>query len=190
MVALDVSAAGGTDLDEGEDPLIGRILLQEALNRKKPFHNPLGVVEAVDANAHRGGFDAEGLQQRCSFFVSGLVRGLGVRIGEGDTDGERADGSVVIEALDGEVLPTDAGLDDAIDRLQEVGAMRLNVESNEVSAQQSVDEFTLPGANTECFGIRPRNVPEDGDASVGAGLLDHSAATGRSGSPAPRRLGG
>jgi hypothetical protein len=57
--------------------------------------------------------------------------------------------------------------------LQEVRAVGLNVEANQVRAQQSVYEFSLPGTNTECLRVRPRDMPEDCHARIGARLLNH-----------------
>src|SRR5438132_2086029 len=52
--------------------------------------------------------------------------------------------------------------------------MRLHVETDQVRAKQAIDQLTLPGTNAECLRIRPRDMPEDGDASVGSLLFDHS----------------
>ena len=49
----------------------------------------------------------------------------------------------------------------------------LNVEADEVRAQQAVQQLTLPRANAEGFRIRPGNMPEDGHARVGMLGLDH-----------------
>ena len=52
--------------------------------------------------------------------------------------------------------------------------MRLNVESDEVSSQKTVDEFALPRTDAEGFRIGPGNVPEDGDTRVRPRFFDHS----------------
>src|ERR1039457_7305285 len=44
-ITLDVRAAGRSDLHEREFSLIGRIFLQEPLNREEPLQNSLGVVD-------------------------------------------------------------------------------------------------------------------------------------------------
>ena len=52
--------------------------------------------------------------------------------------------------------------------------MRLNVEANEVRAQQSFDQFALPGANPEHFRVGPGNVPENRHPGVGPDVFHHA----------------
>ena len=52
--------------------------------------------------------------------------------------------------------------------------MRLNVKANQVGAQQPVNEFTLPWANPEDFGVWPGDMPENRDAGVWANFLNHA----------------
>ena len=44
----------------------------------------------------------------------------------------------MLETLDRSVVPIDARLDDAIHRLQEICAMRLDMKADEIRAQQTV----------------------------------------------------
>src|SRR5262249_54057321 len=64
VIALDVGAARRAYLHESEFPLIAWILFEEALNRQEALQNALGVVDAVDPNAHIGGFHAQAAQER------------------------------------------------------------------------------------------------------------------------------
>ena len=50
--------------------------------------------------------------------------------------------------------------------------MELGVEAHQVGAQQAEEDLLLPGADAEGLEVRPRNVPEEGDARVRARLLD------------------
>ena len=75
--------------------------------------------------------------------------------------------------IDREVLPIDARFQRAVHRFQEVVAMRLNVESDQIRSQHAVQQFALPRANPEGFRIGPRNVPEDGHARIRPAILDH-----------------
>ncbi len=84
-------------------------------------------------------------------------------MGKGRTSGR------VPAAIDGEVLALNAGLKRAVDGIQKIVAMRLHVKADQIRAQQAVEQFALPGADAEGFGIGPGNVPEDGDARVRAG---------------------
>src|ERR1041385_7362573 len=76
-------------------------------------------------------------------------------------------------AVHREALPLHARFDRAIDGLQKMIAVVLHVEAYQVRAQQALEQFPLPGADPERFRIRPRDMPEDTDARVGATLLDH-----------------
>ena len=48
------------------------------------------------------------------------------------------------------------------------------MKADHIRAQHAVQQFALPGANTEGLGIGPGNMPEDGDARVRPPLLDHA----------------
>ena len=48
------------------------------------------------------------------------------------------------------------------------------MKANQVGAQQPVNEFTLPWANPEDFGVWPGDMPENRDAGVWANFLNHA----------------
>ena len=73
----------------------------------------------------------------------------------------------MVSPLDREVFPVDLRLQRTVHGLQEVVTVSLHVEANEVGAQQSVQQFSLPGTNVEGLGIGPWDMPEDGHAGVG-----------------------
>src|SRR5215469_1177230 len=58
--------------------------------------------------------------------------------------------------------------------MQKIVAMSLNVETEEISPQESVEQFALPWTNSEGLGIRPGDVPEHGYARIGTSLLQQS----------------
>src|ERR1700731_1923039 len=91
-----------------------------------------------------------------------------------NADGIGAHASQVSLAIDGEAVPFGERFDGAIHGGEKIVTVRLNVKADEVGAKQSVDQFALPGADAEDFGIRPGNMPENCDASVRAGFLDHA----------------
>ncbi len=76
-------------------------------------------------------------------------------------------------AVDGEVLAVDPGLERTVDRLEEVVAVVLDVERQQVVAEQPVEDGLLPRADAERLGVRPRDVPELAHHRVGPHLLDH-----------------
>ena len=83
-------------------------------------------------------------------------------------DRERPDQREVAVAVDREALPIDARFQRAVHGLQKVVAVRLDVEADQVGAQQAVEQFALPRADAEGLRIRPGDVPEDGDARIRA----------------------
>ena len=95
-------------------------------------------------------------------------------LGESHADGIGADAGDVPLAADFETGPIGEGLEGAVHSLKKIVAMGLHVEANEIGAKEPFDEFALPGTNAKSFGIRPGNVPENGDADVGAGFLHHA----------------
>ena len=68
--------------------------------------------------------------------------------------------------------PVNPALEGAINGLQKVVAVRLDVETDEVSSEQAFEQLRLPRAYAKCFRIRPRDVPEDGYTRIGPFLLD------------------
>ena len=155
-------------------PLVGGTFFKEGLDAAEAFRDALGVVDAVHADAHEGGLDAQVVEQRGAFQVRQVLgQRFGVRAIDRDADGERLYQRQMPFAQNTEALAVDARLESAIDRIQEIVAMALDVESDQVGAEQSVEQLALPGANAERLGIGPGDVPEDGDAGIRAPLLDH-----------------
>src|SRR5579871_4338360 len=80
---------------------------------------------------------------------------------------------VVIQTLHRGMIPVDARFNDAVDRLQEIRAMGLNVEPDQIGAEQAIYQISLPWTNPERLWIRPGDVPEDCDSRLRPLLLDH-----------------
>ena len=78
----------------------------------------------------------------------------------------------MVVAVDGEAFPFDAAFDGLVHGFEKIIAMRLDVETDQIGAEQAVEQFALPGTNREGFRIGPGNVPENRDASVGPRGLD------------------
>src|SRR5260370_14399863 len=72
----------------------------------------------------------------------------------------------------GETFAMDARFHNPIGCLEEVIAVRLYVETDQVGAQESIHEFSLPRANAECLLVGPRNVPENCHPSIASSLFD------------------
>src|SRR5579872_4203471 len=80
----------------------------------------------------------------------------------------------MVQTLHRRLVPVNTGFNNAVDRLQKVRTVRLNVESDEVRTEKPVYKFALPRADAECLRIRPGNMPENSDAGVGTTQLDHA----------------
>src|SRR5580704_14248375 len=77
-------------------------------------------------------------------------------------------------ASDLKAIPGGERFDGAVHARKKIVAMRLDMEADQVCAEQPIDQIARPGADSEDFRIGPWNVPENGDACIGAGFLDHS----------------
>ena len=64
------------------------------------------------------------------------------------------------------MLPIDARFQRAVNGIQEVIAMELDMKGDEVRPQHSVKEFPLPRADAEGFGVRPWDVPEEANPGI------------------------
>src|SRR6266853_6116869 len=74
----------------------------------------------------------------------------------------------VVVPIDRKAVPLDAALQRLVHCFQKIIAMRLNMETEEIRAQQSIEEFPLPRTDPEGFRVGPRNVPENCYPGVGA----------------------
>ena len=92
---------------------------------------------------------------------------------DGDADGKRLHERAVAVAGDREMLAVDTAFERAIHGLQEIVAVRLDVEADQIRAEQAIQQLALPGADAEGFRIGPGDVPEDGHARIRTALLDH-----------------
>ena len=174
-IALDIGAAGSTDLNEAEFALIVGMFVEHALDGPEALEDALSVIHAIDADAEEADVNAE-LVENFSPHHGPLAVDIAfvLRIGIGDADGKWADQRLMALAADRKTIPVGVGFQSAIHGLEKIIAMRLNVKADQIGAEQAVQEFALPGTDPERFGIGPGNVPEDRDASVGALLFDQA----------------
>ena len=87
-----------------------------------------------------------------SHFVARVLR---PRFRQRHADGVRAHQGQVVVSIDRKAIPFDPALQRLIHRLQEIIAMRLDVEADQIRAQQPVEQLALPGADPECLGVGP-----------------------------------
>ncbi len=76
-------------------------------------------------------------------------------------------------AVDGEAVPLGDRFHSVIHGFEKIVAVRLNMETDQVCPEQSLDQLALPRADAEHFRIGPGNMPENRDGGVGARLLHH-----------------
>src|SRR5204863_66825 len=134
--------------------------------RAAPCRQALRVIHTLDADADELAGDTERRQRGRAV---GRPR-RGAEVGR-DADRKRPHVGRVLAADDREAVPFDPPLDGALDGLEEVVAVELRVEADEVGAQHPEQDVRLPGADADGLEVRPRNVPEERHARVGARLL-------------------
>src|SRR6185369_3715469 len=71
-------------------------------------------------------------------------------------------------------LAIDTRLELAIDGIEEVIAVMLDVESEKIVPEEAFQNLAFPGADPECFGVGPWNVPELAHNGTRRSLLDQS----------------
>src|SRR5580704_13575677 len=142
LIAADVGAAGCAYLDEGEAADVGRIEIEKTLDAAEAFRDAFGVIQAIDADSEIIGLHAQLSLDAIALLAQHLRRSGAVgmesrRLLEIHTDGERPDDGVVAAPADRETLPHDARFEGAVDGLEKIVAVRLNVEPDQVRAQQA-----------------------------------------------------
>ncbi len=166
-VNRQMGAARRSDLEEVEGAAELGMLLQEAIQGEQAFRDALGVIEA----------EAELFAQ-----PSGPAFPRAPQIAAGQvgihTDGEGAHLGFVAAARDRKRLPVPAALQGAIDTFEEVVAVVLGVEAEQVVAEQAVQNLPRPRADQELVHVRPGDVPEVGDGQIGPGFLEQTGQQG------------
>ena len=75
---------------------------------------------------------------------------------------------------DGEHFAIDARLDEALDRVEEIVAVKLRVKAENAAPQQPVEHLFAPRADPECLRVGPGDVPEGDDGGFGERLADQA----------------
>ena len=172
LIALQVLAARRADLQQRDAAAPLGMVFEHALERLDPLGDALGVIEPIDAEDQPASPSPS--RSRVWRTSASRVRPFGslrprLRV---DADRKRLDVGPVPAPDDGEVLAVDPGLDAGVDRVEEVVAVELDVEAQQVVAEQAVDDLLAPRADAERLAVRPGNVPELADDRIGPRLLD------------------
>src|SRR5580704_15384543 len=130
MVALDVCPAGRPELNESESLQVLWVFFKESLDSPESFHQPFGVVHSVHADSKENYFRSQLFQNGCAALkvrpsAPHFLRPFWIC----NANRMRPHGCEVMVSIDDEPVPFNAGLDCVIDRLQEIIAMRLDMES-------------------------------------------------------------
>ena len=147
---------------------------EEPLNGEKSLKNPLGIIHSIDTDSHKRRFHIQIAQQSGAFDVEVGFAGFdAVIFGECHADGKRPHDSAMVPAQHREVLPIHARFDHAINGLQKIVAMRLNVKPDQVRAEEAIHQLALPGTNAKSFEVRPGDMPENRHPRIRPFFLDH-----------------
>src|SRR5260370_16689019 len=175
LVALDLCAARRADLHEQKAPVICPIQFQKMFDPAEALENYVGGIDATHADTHPGSFHAELFAQGSAFLAGislGFVRACVFRKRHADRIGPHS--RDVALTIDGEAVPLSERFHGAVHRLEEIVAVRLYLKSDEIRAEQAVNQLALPRTDAENLGVRPGNVPENRNSRVRARFFDHS----------------
>jgi hypothetical protein len=89
-------------------------------------------------------------------------------------DRKRPHQRAVAAQLDREVVPVEPRFEHAIDGVEEIVAVLLQVKAEQVGAEHAVEDLRTPRADAKRLGIGPRDVPEQADAQIGTPFLDEA----------------
>src|SRR4029077_10237780 len=131
LVAVNVGAAGRTDLEKSKAALVIRVQLEKELDGAEALENALGIVHTVDAYAKQRGANVQLVTQGGHFFVHGAMRPQRIAVFlKSHTDGIRTHASQVALSIDGEAAPFGERFDGAIDGRKKVVAVRLDMKAD------------------------------------------------------------
>ena len=174
LVLLEQAARRCRDLheDEAADPF--RALLEQPLEGVQALEDALGVVEPVDAEGEAG---AGGKRQPLEDLAPALRHRWpgGTLILRWPFDRDRIALDQRLVALEGDdrMLMLDPRLEEAIDGLDEVLAVKAGVEAEDRAAEHALEDFPPPGTDAEGLGVRPGDVPEGQDGRPGQAGANH-----------------
>ena len=130
-ISLDAAASGRADLDEGEFLLVAGMHFKKHLHCLEAFDDALGVVDAVDAHAKKGCFDAKFCKQQAAVFGYSSPLDI-ISVLKLHADRERTHPRVVVVPAYGKVFPIDPGFEEVVHRIEKVIAVCLDLEPDQV----------------------------------------------------------
>ena len=158
-VRREVRPARRPDLNEVEPPFQFRVLVQQAVDRAQPLGDALRVIDPVHPHDQRPVAEPVLLAERRG---TGLPVGAEVLVRQCriDADRERADGVSCPPRWTANRSRSMRHSSGPVHGLQEVVAVVLGVEPEQVVAEHPVEQFVGPRADAERLRVGPRDVPE------------------------------
>jgi hypothetical protein len=172
LVALDALPARRGDLHEDRSRELEALFVEELLDRLQPVQDPLGVVEPVDAEQDELGVAELAADGACPLPHLRTPGDLGDAPGvHGDREGLGADEPLAYGPLRPDVTATRRQARPAAGA-QEVVRVGRPLESDEVGAEQPVEDLTAPGELREQLVGRERDVVEEADPQVRSNVAE------------------
>src|SRR5260370_41069404 len=175
LVAFNVRAAGRADLHEREPLLVGGVELEQTLEGAEALEDSLGVTDAIDTNPEERSLDVHLGAKRGAFFagVARFADCLGIlrkrhadRIGPPPRD--------VALPVYSKAVPLRERFESAVHSLQKDVAVRLNMKTDEIGAEETIAELTSPRTASKNVRVRPGNMPADRHSGIGPGIFNHA----------------
>src|SRR5216684_987030 len=135
LITLDIRAAGSAELDKRELLLVVRKLVQKSFDSPEPLHDSLRVIDAIHADSKKQGFRSQLRQNVRSVLLRGNAQLAFIhRLRQSHADRMGPNQCDVVIPVHGKTVPLDPALQELIHRVQEIIAVRLNMETDQVSA--------------------------------------------------------
>ena len=141
--------------------------MQQRLQGVEALDDALGEIPALDADTHHDiGCEAVPLADR------GAAGGdIGQKLQPAwrplDRDGIGRDAADPALQRDRHLFVIDLTLDETIHRLEEILAVVAGVEAQDVGREHVQENLPLPRTDAERLGVRPGDMPEQGDGGLG-----------------------
>ena len=167
LVGRKLAAGWRRNLQQTDSAEVPGIVIQQRLQRVEALDDALGEIPALDPQADdHVGRDLIAFAHRCAAGCDiRQVRQPARR----PLDGDRIRGHPADAALQRHrhVLAVDLALEKAIHRVEKILAVIARVKTQNVGRQHMRQHLALPGTHTESLGVRPGDMPEQGDRRAG-----------------------
>ena len=154
------------------------MLMQEFVHGMEPVENTLGVVQPFDAHRELDPLRQPETLQHARADIGRIMRSVVGWLGPFDRDRIGMHQRRLSAVGDRRSLAIDPGFQEAIDALDEVVAVELDMESDDRAAEKPVQDLLAPRTDAEHLRVRPRDMPEGDDRRFGQPLADQPRQQG------------